>query len=276
MVMQTPASGGGLVEAGGTVANTTAVNSQVTTFGNNANAGIGGGLVEAGGTVAKTTAVNSWVKTRGGHAFVGIGGGVVQAGGTVANTTAVNSWVKTCGDHALADIGGGIVEAGGTVANTTAVNCMVNGQLKNHGNISVHQLSTLCQKTGPRVLTANCSSRTEFLDTLYFSYSDVCPVNAAKVSTTATATSVSTAATSSTAAAVGILLGSLMAAGGLGIVGYSSYQWITGYREGLRGQELAMKPLASGRELASAAVNWVSQGVKVTRERMNSHAETSP
>ncbi|WP_163370279.1 hypothetical protein, partial [Endozoicomonas acroporae] len=46
-------------------------------------------------------------------------------------------------------------------------------------------------------------------------------------------------------------------AGGLGIAGYSTYQWINGYREGLRGQELAMKPLTRGKELASAAVNSV-------------------
>ncbi|MBO9484816.1 hypothetical protein J7439_25855, partial [Salinisphaera sp. G21_0] len=37
------------------------------------------------------------------------------------------------------------------------------------------------------MLTANCSSRTEFLDALDLSYSDVCPVNAATESTAATA-----------------------------------------------------------------------------------------
>ena len=43
---------------------------------------------------------------------------------------------------------------------------------------------------------------------------------------------------------MGITIGSLVAAGVLGIIGYSTYQWITGYRAGLRGQELAMKPLS--------------------------------
>ncbi|WP_422468557.1 hypothetical protein [Endozoicomonas sp. ALC013] len=60
-----------------------------------------------------------------------------------------------------------------------------------------------------------------------------------------------------------------MAAGGLGIVGYSSYQWITGYRQGVRGQALAIKPLTRGKELASAAVNSVSQGIQEARERVN-------
>ncbi|WP_238593920.1 hypothetical protein, partial [Endozoicomonas atrinae] len=108
-----------------------------------------------------------------------------------------------------------------------------------------------------RVLTANCSSRTEWLDALDFSHSDVCPVNAATASTAATVGTASTAATvgtastaatvgtastaatvgtASTAATVGITTGSLFgAAAGLGIAGYSTYQWITGYREGLRG-----------------------------------------
>ncbi|MBO9484696.1 hypothetical protein, partial [Salinisphaera sp. G21_0] len=68
---------------------------------------------------------------------------------------------------------------------------------------------------------------------------------------------------------LGITSGSLLAAGGLGIAAYSTYQWITGYQEGLRGQELAMKPLTRGKELASAAVNSVSQGIQGIRERMN-------
>ncbi|MBO9497272.1 hypothetical protein J7438_24765 [Thalassotalea sp. G20_0] len=72
----------------------------------------------------------------------------------------------------------------------------------------------------------------------------------------------------STAATAGITIGHLVvAAGGLGIVAYSSYQWITGYRDGLRGQELAMKPLTRGKELASAAVDSVSQGIQEIRER---------
>ncbi|WP_145999728.1 hypothetical protein [Endozoicomonas acroporae] len=60
-----------------------------------------------------------------------------------------------------------------------------------------------------------------------------------------------------------------MAASGLGIVGYSTYQWITGYRHGLRGKKLAMRPLTRGKELASAAVNSVSQCIQGTRERVN-------
>ncbi|WBA86754.1 hypothetical protein [Endozoicomonas sp. GU-1] len=74
--MQTPASGGGGVRRGGTVADTTAVNSHVTTSGWYADAGIGGGgEVDGGGTVAKTTAVYSNVKTKGRDAKAGIGGG---------------------------------------------------------------------------------------------------------------------------------------------------------------------------------------------------------
>ncbi|WBA82431.1 hypothetical protein [Endozoicomonas sp. GU-1] len=87
----------------------------------------------------------------------------------------------------------------------------------------------------------------------------------------AAADTVSTDATASTAATVGgITTGSLLAGGlGLGIAGYSTHQWITGYREGLRGKKLAMKPLTRGKELASAAVNSVSQGIQGIRERMN-------
>ncbi|WP_163370284.1 hypothetical protein [Endozoicomonas acroporae] len=235
--------GGGWVT--GTVANTTAVNSTVGTSGTDADAGIGGGLVNLGGRVVYTTAVNSRVKTEGDNAHAGIGGGMVDNGGTVANTTAVNSRVKTSGKNARAGIGEGMVHRGGTVANTTAVNSYVNGDIENFGSITNDQL--LCQKADLRVLTANCSSRTEFLDALDFSNSNACPVNAAKVPTAAT---VPTAASVSTAVTVGITIGSLLAAGGLGIAGYSTYQWITGYREGLRGQELAMKPITCGRDWA--------------------------
>ncbi|MBO9497595.1 hypothetical protein J7438_26425, partial [Thalassotalea sp. G20_0] len=101
--------------------------------------------------------------------------------GTVANTTAVNSHVTTLGEGAFAGIGGGIVTgwqgSKGTVANTTAVNSYVDGTEVNIGSIANDQL--LCQKADPRVLTANCSSRTEFLDALDLSYSDSCPVNTA-------------------------------------------------------------------------------------------------
>ncbi|WP_219622153.1 hypothetical protein, partial [Endozoicomonas acroporae] len=162
----------------------------------------------------------------------------------VANTTAVNSHVTTSGDDAGAGIGDGAVGSGGTVANTTAVNSFVNGNKKNFGSISYDQL--LCQ-------------------------ADQSVSTAAKEPTAAAAATVSTDATASTAATVGgITTGSLLAGGlGLGIAGYSTYQWITGYWEGLLGQKLAMKPLTRGRELASAAINSVSQSIQGIRERMN-------
>ncbi|MBO9497235.1 hypothetical protein J7438_24580, partial [Thalassotalea sp. G20_0] len=281
-----------------------------------------------------------------GYADAGIGGGWIKHG-TVANTIAVNSHVRTGGQGSTAKIGGGYIEGSGTVTKTKAENSYVNGELKNFGSISKDQL---CQNADLRVLTANCSPRTEFRDALDLL---VCPVNAATVSTPATASTaaiestavaaanatvstaaaaanatvstaaaaanatvstaaaaanatvsiaatasapatastpttastapkeptaapaaatVSTDATASTAATVGgITTGSLMVAGGLGlgIAAYSTYQWITGYQEGLRGQELAMKPLTRGKELASAAVNSVSQGIQGIRERMN-------
>ncbi|MGI2027168.1 hypothetical protein [Endozoicomonas acroporae] len=202
--------GGGKVEAGGSVASTTAVNSGVETSGDYAYAGIGGGWVEAEGTVNKTTAVNSWVITKGNYSDVGIGGGSVK--GTVTITTAVNSMVETSGIGADAGIGGGVVNGGkvdittavssrvktsgesaqaniggevvfeGTVDNTMAVNSYVNNvNITNSESISNGQL--LCQKADQRVLTDNCSSRTEFLDALYFSYSDACPVNDAAATT---------------------------------------------------------------------------------------------
>ncbi|MBO9497440.1 hypothetical protein J7438_25635, partial [Thalassotalea sp. G20_0] len=145
------------------------------------------------GTVANTTAVNSRVKTSGKDAHAGIGGGAVYPGGTVAHTTAVNSRVKTSGKDAHAGIGRGAVLDGGTVAHTTALNSYVNDILENSGSISNDQL--LCQKADLRVLTANCSSRTEFLDALDFSNSNACPVNAATVSTGVTASTPTTAST---------------------------------------------------------------------------------
>ncbi|WP_422410917.1 hypothetical protein [Endozoicomonas sp. ALB122] len=192
--------GGGMVF--GTVGNTTAVNSTVETGDYTANAGIGGGLVNFRGTVANTTAVNSHVTTGGDDANAGIGGGLVRPRGTVANTTAVNSHVTTRGWYAYAGIGGGLVRAKATVANTTAVNSYVNGIKENSEPTSNDQL--LCQKADLHVLTANCSSRTEFLDALDFSNSNACPVNAATVSTgtkESAPTTASTAAKESTATA---------------------------------------------------------------------------
>ncbi|WP_163372347.1 hypothetical protein [Endozoicomonas acroporae] len=155
------------------------MNSRVETEDKDADAGIGGGDVADGGTVANTMAVNSTVGTSGNGANAGIGAGIVGYRGTVANTTAVNSWVNATGSSANAGIGAGIVGYRGTEANTAAENSYVNGQIKNQGNISDHQLSTLCQEADLRVLTDDCSSRTEFLVALDFSYSDACPVNSA-------------------------------------------------------------------------------------------------
>ncbi|MGO0305397.1 hypothetical protein ACTL6P_02130 [Endozoicomonas acroporae] len=244
------------------------------------------------------------------------------------------------GSHSHAGIGRG---RGGRVFYTTAVNSKVHGKPQNYYP-SDSNYHLRCQNADPRVLTANCSIRTEFQDS-GFSYNDACPKHGtiasteaaastapttptteptladtrvstiatvsttasalkdttastapttptteptladtrvstdAKVSTTASASTeeaalaadtVSTGATASTAAtAASITTGSLLALGGLGIVGYSTYQWITGYRNGLRGKELAKKPLTRGKELASAAVNSVSQCIQGTRERMN-------
>ncbi|WP_194246439.1 hypothetical protein, partial [Endozoicomonas acroporae] len=109
----------------------------------------------------------------------------------VANTTAVNSRVKTSGGSAKAGIGGGWV-IGEMDTNTKAVNSYVNGIKENFGSISNDQL--LCQKADPRVLTANCSPKTEFLDALDFSNSNACPVNAATVSTAAQESTAGTAA----------------------------------------------------------------------------------
>ncbi|WP_257296286.1 hypothetical protein, partial [Endozoicomonas sp. YOMI1] len=256
----------------------------------------GGGVI---GTVAHTTAVYSHVTTEGERAYAGIGGGgEVDSEGTVAHTTAVNSYVTTLGNYSGAGIEAGQIY--GTVDKAKTLNSFVNGNKTNSGSISYDQL--LCQKPDLLVLTANCSPRTEFLDALNSSYSDACRVSVTTVSTATepaaatesaaatepaattesaaatktaaatepTAASVSTAATESAAASVstaataGITTGYLVAAGVLVIVGY---QWITGYRDGLRGQELAMKPLTRGKELASAAVDSVSQGIQGIRER---------
>ncbi|WP_146000343.1 hypothetical protein, partial [Endozoicomonas acroporae] len=90
----------------------------------------------------------------------------------------MNSHVTTSGDYTNAGIGGGRVFNEGTVDKTKAVNSFVNGNKKNFGSISNDQL--FCQNADPRVLTANCSSRTEFRDALDLSY---CQVNAATAST---------------------------------------------------------------------------------------------
>ncbi|WP_422449722.1 hypothetical protein [Endozoicomonas sp. ALB091] len=54
--------------------------------------------------------------------------------------------------------------------------------------------------------------------------------------------------------------------------GLSAIQAISGLPvtgKGVRGQALAIKPLTRGKELASAAVNSVSQGIQEARERVN-------
>ncbi|WP_448216629.1 hypothetical protein [Endozoicomonas sp. 2B-B] len=157
--------------------------------------GLAACVVDDTGTVSNIWAKDVHILTNGDKNYAGIGGGQVK--GTVGNTTAVNSTVETSGRLAHAGIGGGYVT--GTVGNTTAVNSFINGNITNSGSISNDQL--LCQKADLRVLTANCSSRTEFLDALDFSNSNACPVNAATVSTDtkeSTATSASRAAKEST------------------------------------------------------------------------------
>ncbi|MGI2027167.1 hypothetical protein [Endozoicomonas acroporae] len=243
--------GGGRVDNGGTVANTMAVDSTVETSGRSAGAGIGGGMVDLGGTVANTTAVNSTVKTSGDNApaGIGVGGGI----GTVTNTTAVNSRVKTSGRNALASIRGGDNKE--TVANTTtAVNSYVNGIKKNFGSIFNDQL--LCQKADLRVLTANCSSRTEFLDALDFSYSNACPVNAATMTLPTTAAPL--AATLSTGAVAGIALG----AAAFVVAGVVAGRYI--YRHYYRGSY----PAAAGDPQELVAINTVGQAQKARTQPM--------
>ena len=167
--------------------------------------------------------MNSTVETLGDVAFAGIGGGVVVTGtGTVVNTTAVDSTVKTWGKYAHAGIGGGLVYNGGTVVNTRVMNSTVKTSGKNaRAGFGAGRVFDGGMVGNPTVVNSRI------------------------------------AATGSTAATVGIIIDSLLRAGGFGIASYSTYQWITGYQEGLRGQELAMKPLTRGKELAGAAVNSV-------------------
>ncbi|WP_206680854.1 hypothetical protein, partial [Endozoicomonas acroporae] len=164
---------------------------------------------------------------------------------TVANTTAVNSRVNTTGYGAEAGIGGGMVY--GTEANTTAVNSYVNGIKKNFGSISNDQL--LCQKADLRVLTANCSSRTEFLDALDFSYSNACPVNAATMTLPTTL---------STGAVAGIALG----AAAFVVAGVVAGRYI--YRHYYRGSS----PAAAGDPQELVAINTVGQAQKARTQPM--------
>uniref|UniRef100_UPI0019D550DF hypothetical protein n=1 Tax=Endozoicomonas acroporae TaxID=1701104 RepID=UPI0019D550DF len=214
------------------------------------------------GTVANTTAVNSRVETEGKDANAGIGGGYVAAGGTVGNTTAVNSTVKTTGEDADAGIGGGYVAAGGTVANTTAVNSYVNGTQENSGSISNDQL--LCQKADPRVLTDNCSLRTEFLDALNVSYSDACPVNAATM--TLPTTVASSAATLSTGAIGRIALGTAAFV----VAGVVLGRYI--YRRYCCGSS----PAAAGDPQELVAINTVGQAQKARTQPTIKEAREKP
>ncbi|WBA83915.1 hypothetical protein [Endozoicomonas sp. GU-1] len=132
-----------------------------------------------------------------------------------------------------------------TEANTTAVNSYVNGIKEGNSSISNDQL--LCQKADPRVLTASCSSSTEFLDALDFSYSDACPVNAATM--TLPTTSAPLAATLSTGAVAGIALG----AAAFVVVGVVAGRYI--YRHYCRGSSLA----AADDPQEMVAINTVGQ-----------------
>uniref|UniRef100_UPI0015E12F10 hypothetical protein n=1 Tax=Endozoicomonas acroporae TaxID=1701104 RepID=UPI0015E12F10 len=232
----------------GTVANTTAVNSRVKTSGRSARAGIGGGGVN-GGTVANTKAVDSHVRTSGEYAHAGIGGGEVNNRGTVVNTTAEYCTVKTSGKNARADFGAGWVNDGGIVDTPTVVNSTVDSAVTgahHRGRRSLGDGGMVADTGAHHVGRRSVGEEGMIADM-----------------------DGSNAAAATTAATMGITSASLLAAGGLGIAGYSTYQWITGYQEGLRGQELAMKPMTRGKELASAAVNSVSQGIQGIRERMN-------
>ena len=121
--------GAGTAQTFDTVAETTAVNCQVATSGENGDAGIGVGRASDYGAVANITAVNCTVATSGKGGRAGIGAGWVKHGmATVANTTAVNCNVVSSGPGGDAGIGAGLVKrniASETIADTTALNCTV-------------------------------------------------------------------------------------------------------------------------------------------------------
>ncbi|WP_206679338.1 hypothetical protein, partial [Endozoicomonas acroporae] len=99
--------------------------------------------------------------------------------------------VETSGYDADAGIGWGECKLSNCQHKTTTiVNSYVNGTKEGNSSISNDQL--LCQKADPRVLTADCSLRTEFLAALNVSYSDACPVNAATATTAAAVPTVTT------------------------------------------------------------------------------------
>ncbi|MBO9497538.1 hypothetical protein J7438_26130, partial [Thalassotalea sp. G20_0] len=158
--------------------------------------------------------------------------------GTVDNTMAVNSRVNTTGINANAGIGGGWVRTEGTVDNTTAVDSYVNGIKEGNSSISNDQL--LCQKADLRVLTANCSSRTEFLAALDVSYSDACPVNAA---TATTAAAVPTVATRR-----GVVVANTMQV--------NSFARSTGYSSGVAREPLPVTPAPT---VANTTMNFSGQ-----------------
>lgn len=108
-----------------TVSNICADNARIVALGKDAHGGIAGGDVS--GTVANTMAVNCNVTASGSR--YGAKAGIVAGrliGGKVANTTAVNCTVAASSwAGGVAGIGAGYLDDNGIIANTTAVNCKV-------------------------------------------------------------------------------------------------------------------------------------------------------
>ena len=118
------AIGVGVLEASGTLDNTTSVNSTVSCFGNYAGIGVGELVM---GTVGNTMAVNSRVLTFRGRATAGIGAGYVQGGSEkfVDHTVSVNCEVITSGSESIAGIGAGHAGSRAPVLRTTALTTKV-------------------------------------------------------------------------------------------------------------------------------------------------------
>ncbi|MBO9497217.1 hypothetical protein J7438_24485, partial [Thalassotalea sp. G20_0] len=195
----------------GKVGSITALYSRVETRDRWAYAGIGGGRVK--GTLGNTTAVNCKVNSGG---LGAIGGGYVLTGGKVGNTAAVDCEVKAPSNKADG-IGAGTVEGGRIVGDTKALRTLVNGKPK--GSVSLSNPPDLCQRADPRVLAPDCTVKREYMEPFSRSLDNDCPVE------------------------IPVLFLSV-AGGGLVVAGgYIAYHLITGYRQGLRGAQLAMKPL---------------------------------
>ncbi|MGO0305443.1 hypothetical protein ACTL6P_02360 [Endozoicomonas acroporae] len=112
-------------------------------------------------------------------------------------------------------IGAGKLEGGRIVGDTKAVNTLVNGEQK--GSVSLSDHPDFCQRADPRLLAPDCTVKTEYMDSFSRSLDNDCPVE------------------------IPVLFLSV-AGGGLVAGGYIAYHLITGYRQGLRGAQLAMKP----------------------------------